>query len=156
MDLKTTLKNFDKQTIQVFGEMFAESIKMATEHTQMSPETKVNLEAITEKIHENSEALKEFCNGNSAEHKTIIEHLVHTNGNITELQGKEIENKAIFKTWRTAIGIAFTICLAISGFITSFYFMERGNQQAKFDEVIKMRVELTSLANQLDRLQLTQ
>ena len=66
MDLKTTLKNFDKETIQIFGEMFAESIKMATEHTKSAPETLVKIEEILktmssgfEKVHDRFDGLRE-------------------------------------------------------------------------------------------------
>lgn len=127
---------------------------------KMSPETKEKFKEIEERDKESrSELLTAICElkeSNSKEHRGIADRQDHTNGNVTDLKEKEIENKAVNKTWRTAIGVAFTACLAISGFIGTFYFMERGQQIELVKTVIETKAELASVKEQLNNLKLTE
>jgi len=116
---------------------FNAGVEEGRQHSTMSPETKGHLESI-------SQTIKDFCERNSEEHKEIIAQQKHTNGDVGKL-----------KLWRSMLIGAGSVLVLFVGSISSFYFIEKNNQQEKYDEVVRMRVELNSLASQLNKLELT-
>jgi hypothetical protein len=103
---------------------------------KMSPETKREFEEV-------KETLVRMEKGNNEQHKELISHQKHTNGSVSKLQ-----------IWRGTVAGGLAVITLFLGAVTTFYFLERNNQQAKFEEVIKMRVELTALKDELNRLDL--
>ena len=117
---------------------FNAGVEEGRQHSKMSPETQYHLENI-------SKTIKEFFEKNTEEHKEIIKQQRHTNGDVGRL-----------KLWRSMLIGAGSVLVIFVGSISSFYFIEKNTQQEKYDEVVRMRVELNSLASQLNNLKLTE
>ena len=80
---------------------------------------------------------------NKTSHDEILKHQKHTNGDVTKI-----------KIWSARVMGAISVIVVIMGFVSTFYFIERGNQNQKFEQVIKMQGQINNLAYQLSQLEL--
>jgi hypothetical protein len=111
---------------------------------------------------ESSDKIDSLKEDNTKEHSEIIKHQVHTNGTITDIEKREIKRDTSIKVWRVAGGLALTICLALFSFVSTFYFVERGEQRAerqeqnkKFEQMIRIQEQVDNISKELKYLKLT-
>lgn len=91
------------------------------------------------------ERLNTLINSNREDHAEIIRHQKHTNGDVSKL-----------KDWMNRVVGGLVVITAIGSFISTFYFIERNDQNEKFEQVIKMQEQINNLAYQLNRLDLAE
>jgi hypothetical protein len=80
-----------------------------------------------------------FFEDNHSQHEEIIKHQKHTNGDVS-----------VLKIWRAGIAGGMAVILAIGGFITTFYFIERNDQHAKNEAVIRLEQQIVSINDKLN------
>lgn len=123
------LKNTVNEKFEAWRSGFTENITH-----RMSPETKIEFDEL--KV-----TLQRMEDCNCKQHEEIIEHQKHTNGDVTQL-----------KLWQARVIGGMAVILACMGFVSTFYFIERGEQKESFNSVIEIRSELTALKDEFIRL----
>ena len=89
------------------------------------------------------EAIKTFSQENKEHHCEIIKHQQHTNGDVSDL-----------KIWRAGLAGGLAVILACGGFITTYFFIDKGEQKESNKQVIILKEQVTMLNDKLNDLEL--